>query len=78
LPPTQLEPPSSGLPALLAPLSHTLPSEETTILLYKYQRYIILLATRKHQLYSRLKILEFFKTSYGMEAVTQPLSVISS
>ena len=67
-----------GCQPCLLPLSHTLPSEKTTILLYKYQRYIILLATRKHHLYSRLKILEFFKTSYGMEAVTQPLSVISS
>ena len=67
-----------GCQPCLLPLSQTLPSEKTTILLYKYQRYIILLATRKHQLYSRLKILEFFKTSYGMEAVTQPLSVISS
>ena len=67
-----------GCQPCLLPLSQTLPSEKTTILLYKYQRYIILLATRKHQLYSRLNILEFFKTSYGMEAVTQPLSVISS
>ena len=67
-----------GCQPCLLPLSQTLPSEKTTILLYKYQRYIILLATRKHHLYSRLKILEFFKTSYGMEAVTQPLSVISS
>ena len=67
-----------GCQPCMLPLSHTLPSEKTTILAYKYQRYIILLATRKHQLYSRLKILEFFKTSYGMEAVTQPLSVISS
>ena len=67
-----------GCQPCLLPLSHTLPSEETTILPYKYQRYIILLATRKHQLYSRLKILEFFKISYRMEAVTQPLSVISS
>ena len=67
-----------GCQPCLLPLSQTLPSEKTTILLYKYQRYIILLATRKHQLDSRLNILKFFKTSYGMEAVTQPLSVISS
>ena len=67
-----------GCQPCLLPLSHTLPSEKTTILLYKYQTCIILLATRKHQLYTRLKILEFFKTNYGMEAVTQPLSVISS
>ena len=52
-----------GYQPCLLPLSHTLPSEKTTILPYKYQRYIILLATRKHQLYSRLKILEFFKTN---------------
>ena len=50
-----------GCQPCLLPLSQTLPSEKTTILLYKYQRYIILLATRKHHLYSRLKILEFSK-----------------